>query len=201
MSVQCFLIEETDQLERYLRRYHDECEAPYRWLNGMNLIDIIEWPKNTIISLEAKGQQVFPHEDSRWPIVCDCGHAFTDADHWQVFVERIYRRVDTSETMTLRTAPPGAMWNGWWLAEHGRWVGPDGMSLHVRCPDGHDWCIDARASNCTMKDDHVHKCWVRHGEPPNITVDKNGHTCAAGAGSIQTPKWHGFLRGGFLVEC
>jgi len=56
--------------------------------------------------------------------------------------------------------------------------------------------IDSRASNCTLPDDNVHKCWVRHGEAPNFTVDKNGATCAAGAGSIQTSNWHGFLRNG-----
>jgi hypothetical protein len=34
-----------------------------------------------------------------------------------------------------------------------------------------------------------------------LTVDKNGDTCAAGAGSILTPAWHGFLRNGELVAC
>jgi hypothetical protein len=40
---------------------------------------------------------------------------------------------------------------------------------------------------------------VRHGEAPNITVDKNGVTCGAGAGSIQCGSYHGFLRNGELV--
>jgi hypothetical protein len=72
----------------------------------------------------------------------------------------------------------------------------------VRCPDGHDWCVDSEASNCTRKNEE-HHCWVRHGYPPecNVTVDKNDpNTCHAGAGSIQTPGWHGFLRDGILVE-
>lgn len=30
-------------------------------------------------------------------------------------------------------------------------------------------------------------------------VAKNGLTCAAGAGSIATPNWHGYLRHGELV--
>ena len=55
-----------------------------------------------------------------------------------------------------------------------------------------------------MKDDTgpyglAHRCWCRHGEPPNITVDKNGPTCPAGAGSIQCNDWHGYLRNGELV--
>lgn len=56
------------------------------------------------------------------------------------------------------------------------------------CPDGHHWYIDNRASNCTKKDDDVHRCWVRHGRPEDGTlhVDKSGNTCAAGAGSIDT---------------
>jgi len=76
---------------------------------------------------------------------------------------------------------------------------PCARHLAVVCPDGHWWDIDGRASNCTMKEDKLHRCWVRHGDLPNITVDKNGVTCAAGAGSIQTDRWHGFLRNGELV--
>jgi len=63
--------------------------------------------------------------------------------------------------------------------------------------------IDGPANNCTRKDDpgqKHHHCWVRHGVPPSITVDKNGPTCEAGAGSILTKNWHGFLRNGMLVE-
>lgn len=71
--------------------------------------------------------------------------------------------------------------------------------LAVVLPNGHWWDIDGRAGNCTMKDDKVHRCWVRHGDPPKITVDKNGNTCKAGAGSIKVEGWHGFLRNGEFV--
>jgi len=71
--------------------------------------------------------------------------------------------------------------------------------LVVICPNGHWWNIDSRCSNCTLKDDKAHRCWVRHGEPPNITVDKNGLTCSAGAGSIQAGDYHGFLQNGSLT--
>lgn len=114
-------------------------------------------------------------------------------------MESVYRRTDTGELMTLRDAPPGAMWDAWWYSES--FKGPDGMCLVVKCPpDGTEWLIDSRASNCTMPNDNEHNCWIRHGAPPNITVDKNGRSCAAGAGSIQTKTWHGFLRNGMLVE-
>lgn len=80
-----------------------------------------------------------------------------------------------------------------------------GPQLSVICPNGVPWIIDSRASNCTMPDDLEHRCWIRHGEPPTITVDKNGLTCAAGAGSIMAHGWnggfdyHGFLTNGEFV--
>lgn len=80
-------------------------------------------------------------------------------------------------------------------------VGADGHCYVCRMPGGHDWMIDGRASNCTMPEDKEHKCWVRKGVAPNFTVGKEGKTCAAGAGSIQVPGWHGFLRNGVLEEC
>lgn len=79
------------------------------------------------------------------------------------------------------------------------WDNCEGKHLHVLLPDGHEWDVDGRAKNCTMKDDRSHRCWVREGDPPNVTAGKTGHTCSAGAGSIATGKWHGFLRGGKLI--
>lgn len=123
-----------------------------------------------------------------------------------------YHRPDTGEVFDrLGDCPPGAMWDAHWMvkgdgyaADGGYVLGglheQDGRFLVVRLPNGRDWCIDSRASNCTLPQDNVHRCWVRHGEPPNLTVDKNGVTCAAGAGSIQAGDYHGFLRGGRLVQ-
>lgn len=71
--------------------------------------------------------------------------------------------------------------------------------LCVQTPGG-VWQIDSRASNCGLPYDYDHRCWVRHGDPPNITVDKDGKTCAAGAGSIQCGTYHGFLQGGALTD-
>ncbi len=96
------------------------------------------------------------------------------------------------------------MWNAsWWLRSTGGGLGPDGLTLVVKCPDWTDWMIDGPCNNCTMKEDYNqehHHCWVRTGTPPNITAGKEGGgpTCAAGAGSIQTPGWHGFLTNGVL---
>lgn len=109
----------------------------------------------------------------------------------------IYRRVDTGEEMTLADAPPGAIvradWALWCRSQDA------GLPLIIKLPDGDLWYVDGPASNCGRPDDPYqerHHCWVRHGEPPNITVDKNGSTCAAGAGSIASSHYHGFLTNG-----
>lgn len=102
----------------------------------------------------------------------------------------------------LNALPPGAMYFADWYPDC--WKGVDGHALTVVCPGGKHWCIDSQANNCTMKEDigpydKHHRCWVRHGIPPNITVDKNGRTCKAGAGSIQTENYHGRLINGVFV--
>ena len=79
------------------------------------------------------------------------------------------------------------------------WTNCDGKHLHVVLPNGHHWDVDGRASNCTLPNDTTHRCWVRHGEPPNVTVDKAGQTCQAGAGTILSGDYHGFLRNGELT--
>lgn len=141
-----------------------------------------------------------PHDDPRWPTVCDagCGYEFTDDDHWQDWQDRLYRRADTGEETTLRDTPPGASWDAWWLPDDYR--GPDGIALMVKCPNGHDWTVDGTARNCTRRGE-PHACWVRHGDPRDcrVTVDKNGDTCAAGAGSILAGDYHGFLQAGVLT--
>jgi len=137
------------------------------------------------------------------PMACRvCGRHFDATnDVFQYFGERLYQRSDTGDLITLRDAPPGASWDASWYHSVPALCGLDGLSVIIKCPDGHDWHIDGRCSNCTKPEDKVHKCWCRHGDPrqANLTVDKNGNTCGAGGGSIQTPKWHGFLRAGMLV--
>lgn len=78
------------------------------------------------------------------------------------------------------------------------WDNCTGQHLYVVLPNGITWDVDGRANNCTMKADRLHRCWVRTGEPPNVTVGKNGFTCSAGAGSIQAGDYHGFLKNGEL---
>lgn len=175
----------------------------YRLANGMpSRADDLQWQNHT-----------------GWPTTCEhCGHDFntsTNRVEKQVCEKRrLYKRADGQSDLftpedglfTLEDAPVGAMWFSDWLPAH--MAGPDGKTLFVMCPNDNqggatskrEWMVDGRASNCTMPNDNTHRCWVRHGDAPVITVDKNGNTCQAGAGSIAMPGWHGFLVKGYLVE-
>ncbi len=112
----------------------------------------------------------------------------------------------------LAKAEPGAMWDCDWLRAGGvdrGFTGPDGITLCVKLPNGHDWLVDSQAGNCTMPQPRkpgggfvrTHYCWCRHGDPRKgcVTVDKVGATCQAGAGSIVAGDYHGFLRDGWLT--
>lgn len=143
-----------------------------------------------------------PEDDAAWPTHCDyCGEALTpDNSDRSSGSRHIYRRTDTGQEGYISQMPIGACWDAYWYGDH-FWKGPDGRCLIVRTPGG-EWVIDSRASNCTMPNDNEHRCWVRHGRPEDGTlhVDKNGKTCAAGAGSIQCGKYHGFLHNGALTD-
>jgi hypothetical protein len=202
MGIKCFWLEPTDKEKRYLRRYSSgsTCPGPMSYHDAMNFLDESRevmnedgtcWVDSGQTAADFKGNPL-------WPTHCSCGYEFQPEDQSQLFGSHIYRRADTGEEMTLRDAPDGAMWDVTWFHGSPDWCGPDGKSLMCRVPTGHDWNIDGQASNCTRPNE-PHKCWVRHGDVPNLTVDKNGDTCAAGAGSILTPTWHGFLQNGELV--
>jgi len=197
----------------FLRRYSHGNNCPnnqYGCLSGFVPAGLPD--EQFAFLVDKDGYRRFPdppkidHGDPSWPTRCErCGREFGPDDAWQVHQEQVFRRADTGELVPgTRNFPEGAIWydEGGFYSRQG-WVGPDGKTLIAKCPGGHDWCIDSRASNCTMKDDNVHRCWVRHGNPRDgtIHVDKNGNTCAAGAGSIQTGNWHGFLHNGEFVTC
>ena len=84
--------------------------------------------------------------------------------------------------------------------ENGSWENCSGRHLHVVLPNGHRWDVDHRAANCTLPEDGVHRCWVRQGEVPRITVDKDGVTCGAGGASVKSGEYHGYLVDGVLTE-
>jgi|GEM_PF-2364936 len=144
----------------------------------------------------ALGGKPEDYPDDRWPTRCDhCGAQVPANATRQVFHKRLY------DTPSGEPEPGDLFWAAWHHdPKHGfcPWDNCNDPRGHLTAvlPNGHLWDIDSRASNCTMPQDKTHRCWIRQGEPPNITVGKSGHTCAAGAGSIAVPGYHGFLQNG-----
>lgn len=219
MTVPTFLLERTDKVKIYLRRYGGDpnpgpgsdvgCRGKYGYHDAQNYIatekaryeerGTAENPYTVIVNDGSNFKKKYPRTHKKWPTICDwCGYEFKPSDEWQFFTEIVYRRADTGEEMGLRNAPDGAMWWAWWYKDNPRYQ-PNG-ALMVKCPGGSDWNIDGRATNCTMPKDDEHRCWIRHGDPPRITVDKNGLTCSAGGGSIIAGNYHGFLRDGVFTD-
>lgn len=117
----------------------------------------------------------------------------------------LFKNIETGQELSSRDLPIGALYmidRGDASRKEHPYVGAcDGKSVACRMSD-YTWYIDGRASNCTKKDDNAHRCWVRHGTfGEKVTVDKNGLTCEAGAGSVYMDgmKWHGYLRNGILA--
>lgn len=195
MPTKCFLLTETDRMYVHLRRFcfdNDKCPV-HGYHNARTLVG--DAPKVKNVDHNAVDIPTPPRDDSRWPTFCDCGYKFLSTDEWQLFIRQQYIDKETGKLTSWERAEIGAMRYIDWIQDM---VGPDGRTLEVKTPGG-DWIIDSMATNCTMKNDRIHRCWVRHGIPPMITVDKNGNTCAAGAGSIQIRDYHGFLTNGFLT--
>jgi hypothetical protein len=188
--IQCFLIEPTARTERTLRRFtlgENKCSGKYGYHNASTPFGEGKCHMDTTDT----GYKVWkwddeveepPHDDPRWPRTCDCSYLFQPEDTFQVFREVIYVRMDTGVEMTLRNCPPGAMWDADWYPEKGS----DGKALCVALPPGggdDSWHIDGYAKGGGK--------WTRTGTVPNVTANP----------SILTPRYHGWLRDGWLVEC
>lgn len=200
MRVKCFLITPTLHAQLALRRYWKpvagDAASCAHYHNAETPVGRGTYTRDTDGYFNLV-DEVGTAED-RWPTACDkCGAPVPDDAEKQLFADHVWISASGEEYSQQRDRVPGMMWNAWWAGEWAR--GPDGQCLCVILPDGFEWMIDGPASNCTMPDDRgpfdkAHRCWVRHGEPPNLVVDKNGRTCAAGAGSIQSRRsYHGFL--------
>lgn len=212
MPIKVFWLEPTDEHRLWLRRYRSgsTCALPDGYHDARVLIG--DSPSVELIQP--------PDDDARWPTHCACGYAFQPDDERQRFSGQLHRGAPDGQLYTLQDAPPGAMWDAAWRRLGGGsdpWTGPDGISLVVKLPNGSDWMVDSEASNCTRSQwgptpeyptgkvwrGRTHYCWIRHGDPRTgeLHVDKNGETCAAGAGSILSGSYHGFLHNSHLSPC
>lgn len=205
--IKCFMITPNGRARVSLRRY-TQAHTGSTWTceGGWHEAMVLFAKCNSWRQAREGGDWVYAEDrpavaddNPRWPRTCEkCDYAFVDGDIRQVFVDRVYVGPDGAK-YSLRKLPPGALWWAEWLEDlDGWWKGPDGRVLMAKTPGG-EWCIDSRASNCTMPDDDEHRCWIRHGTPPEIHVDKNGKTCQAGAGSIISGNYHGFLHNGYFT--
>lgn len=158
--------------------------------------------RSSIIIDNFVGAEAYERQDpADLPTVCErCGTPVPPDARVGLARGRIYN------TASEKPEPGDLFWVDWYdCKERGRcvygWTNCDGRHLFAVLPNGHHWDIDARANNCTLPHDTTHRCWIRHGEPPHTHVDKNGHTCQAGAGSIVAGNYHGFLHEGIFVAC
>jgi len=200
-EVRCFLLEPTKLGVGSLRRYQSSrgteqarCEASGSGYHNASVVISrkvrLRFSKNG--SYNGYGRKI-ARTDPRWPKKCSCGHRFRATDEWQHNVDMLYRRTDTSELMTLREAPAGAMWNADWMVRDRQpgqpYVGVDGLCLCVRTPGG-DWMIDG-PSHPRGGGQSQFPAWTRTGVPPNVTVQPSI--------SVGDPEsYHGFLTGGVL---
>lgn len=204
MNIKCFVLERTNLWTVSLRRYAGTgCPVNHGAYHNAEIVIASRVDGDTLTSDSdgpARSSDV-DRTDPRWPTHCGCGYQFQPQDNWQYVPTRLYQRADNPDYLvTLRDAPSGALWRNYWLEESPHWCGTDGQSWTCRLPNGSDWLIDGRASNCTMPKDNEHKCWCRHGVAPLFHVDKVGNTCQAGAGSIASGSYHGFLHNGELTN-
>lgn len=182
--IECFWMEPAEAVRVSLRRYQGNaaCPLPWSYHNASIVIGDEPAPLDPQGML-GHGRDDHPHEDPRWPATCLCGYAFKAGDEWQCNVDRLFKGPPDGRLYTTRDMPPGAMYDAtWWNVP-----GPDGVTLTVVLPpNGGDdvWHPDSPSSNSNTP-------WTRTGEIPRVTCTP----------SILTPRYHGFLTDGWLIEC
>lgn len=167
----------------------------------------------------------YPRTDPRWPtkcddcpaavpptpppVLCECGcgeEKIADgAPRYHIFRTTLF----TDDKGWIGIPQPGDLfWVGYYHTSDGvcfgKWTNCSGQHLVCVLPNGDWWDTGSRASNCTMREDTTHRCWVVNGDPRKgelVTVNKASATCAAGAGSIISGNYHGFLTNGKLTSC
>lgn len=185
----------------YLRLYWDQDDCP-RCLGhpnrGYHDAQVFIGETRELRAWDLMGEPSDHADDPRWPARCDhCGALAPPDAARQVRRERLY------DTPSGALEPGCLYWATWHHGSAGQcidgWTNCPGAHLMAVLPNGRHWDVDSRAANCALPQDTTHRCWVRVGEPPNITVGKvGGPTCAAGAGSILAGDYHGMLQNGIF---
>lgn len=202
--IRCFLVEDTNTAEVYLRRYerwHDDratCAASGYGSHDASVVIAVEQTQRTEEGFRLQALKAPAHDDPRWPTHCACGYAFQDTDEWQISQHELYSPAPGNDgpdglepsawIWPIHRLPAGAMFYPSWLqpkegeAFHKGYLCPtDGTVLMVICPDNpdgsgtHQWIVDQYCSNCGRKGE-IHHCWCRSGQAPWITVNKTPPT-------------------------
>jgi hypothetical protein len=184
--IKCFWLEPTDLIRMDLRRYNGNLSCSTSGMHYHNAYVVIgDGPADAYSSSHGDS---WDHSDYRWPTKCSCGYEFVETDHWQFNPEKLFKRLDTGELVTEREAPDGAMKHASWLEGFKKYnVGPDGIILYVKTPDGW-WCVDGPTYNNGVEGPNG---WTRTGTIPNVTANP----------SILMSNYHGWLRDGYLISC
>lgn len=214
----CFLLQPTDRLRLYLRRFAPKSDCPVKGRHGSyhNAMKAAgECTREEWAARHAKPDDESrlwtesyadlgtpPPDDPRWPALCDCGYAFQPGDTYQLSCDGLWIDPRTGRELVRAEFPPGAMFDAEWLKPW--YAGPDGLSLCVILPNGDEWHVDGVASNCELAK-HAGRpagkwCWQRSGTPPNVTVARTScPNCGVGGGSIRSGDYHGYLTGGEIA--
>lgn len=186
--IECFWLEPIELAGSSLRRYERKLSSEstcvkFSYHNASVDIDDVPFPTDPR-GILGYGADDFPHDDPRWPKKCDsCDYVFKDTDYWQHNVSQYFMDARNGRRYTTRNMPPGAMYDAkWWDTP-----GPDGISLAVVLPPegGSDvWHPDSPPVSGGSP-------WTRTGVIPKVTCTP----------SILTPRYHGFLTNGWLIEC
>lgn len=199
MPTPCYWLSGTGEAHVTLRRFtfHDDehcpaADGPWGHDAVSGIVGVVPWP----VDGSSTGAHILPggpwqKEHAAWPLVCGRCNAyeFKVGDQWQVQQHQLFVRHDTNERTTLPGATPGAMFDSKWYP--GCPVGPDGIALTVRLPNGMDWRPDGPATGGGS--------WVRTGDPRQPATLSITPSIAAGKpGSHEY--YHGHLTAGVLTD-
>ena len=180
--IRCFFLEPLARRRRWLMR-RSFAAAPCRSRNSEHRAKVAIEDEAFPLRPEkpAEPEWTRHRDDPRWPAQCDfCAYRFAEDDGRELFFRRIYRDPAGAE-LTLDEAPPGAMWDAWWMGDEFR--GRDGFHLAVQTPGG-VWYVDGRSPVTRLH-------WSRIGTPPKVSVRPS---------NVIPGRYHGLLDDGFLIE-